>query len=75
VDKYPWNWTSVPVSLDLVWRRVADLWRARFAETPFSGSFHLTWSAVGEWTQSILRWLGPVLFGVVLLSLRGRVKR
>jgi hypothetical protein len=32
-------------------------------------------TVVGEWTQSILRWLGPVLFGLVLLSLRGRVKR
>jgi uncharacterized protein YjbI with pentapeptide repeats len=29
----------------------------------------------GRWTQMLLRILGPVLFGLMLLSLRGRVKR
>jgi uncharacterized protein YjbI with pentapeptide repeats len=32
-------------------------------------------TAAGEWTQAILRWLGPALFALALLSLRGRVKR
>jgi hypothetical protein len=29
----------------------------------------------GRWTQMALRVLGPVLFGLIVLSLRGRVKR
>ena len=29
----------------------------------------------GEWTQAVLRWLGPALFALALVSLRGRVKR
>jgi uncharacterized protein YjbI with pentapeptide repeats len=29
----------------------------------------------GRWTQMVLRLLGPVLFGLFVLSLRGRVKR
>jgi hypothetical protein len=32
-------------------------------------------TAAGAWTQAVLRWLGPLLFGLALLSLRGRVKR
>jgi hypothetical protein len=32
-------------------------------------------TSIGQWTQSVLRWVGPVLFGLALLSLRGRVKR
>jgi uncharacterized protein YjbI with pentapeptide repeats len=32
-------------------------------------------TAAGEWTQAILRWLGPLLFGLAIFSLRGRVKR
>ncbi len=32
-------------------------------------------TAAGEWTQAILRWLGPLLFGLAVFSLRGRVKR
>jgi uncharacterized protein YjbI with pentapeptide repeats len=32
-------------------------------------------TVIGEWTQTVLRWLGPLLFGLALVSLRGRVKR
>jgi uncharacterized protein YjbI with pentapeptide repeats len=32
-------------------------------------------TSVGEWTRAVLRWLGPLLFGLALFSLRGRVKR
>jgi uncharacterized protein YjbI with pentapeptide repeats len=32
-------------------------------------------TAAGELTQATLRWLGPVLLGLALISLRGRVKR
>ena len=34
-----------PASLDLVRPHLADLRRARSAETPFSGSSHFIWSA------------------------------
>jgi hypothetical protein len=30
---------------------------------------------LGEWTQVAVRLLGPVLFGLAVLSLRGRIKR
>jgi uncharacterized protein YjbI with pentapeptide repeats len=30
---------------------------------------------LGEWTEILLRFLGPVLFGLAVLSVRGRVKR
>jgi hypothetical protein len=29
----------------------------------------------GRWVQMLLRILGPVMFGLIVLSLRGRVKR
>jgi hypothetical protein len=32
-------------------------------------------SAVGEWLHIALRLLGPVLLGLAVLSVRGRVKR
>jgi uncharacterized protein YjbI with pentapeptide repeats len=32
-------------------------------------------TTAGEWAQTVLRWLGPLLFGLALVSLRGRVKR
>lgn len=32
-------------------------------------------TAVGEWTQIALRLIGPVLLGLAVLSVRGRVKR
>jgi hypothetical protein len=32
-------------------------------------------TSLGEWTQVAVRLLGPVLFGLAVLSLRGRVKR
>jgi uncharacterized protein YjbI with pentapeptide repeats len=32
-------------------------------------------TVIGEWTQAGLRWLGPVLFALALVSLRGRIKR
>jgi hypothetical protein len=35
-----------PVSLDLVRADLGDLRRTRLAETPFSGSSHLIWSAM-----------------------------
>ena len=32
-------------------------------------------TTIGIWTRAILRWIGPILFALALLSLRGRVKR
>ena len=32
-------------------------------------------TVVGEWTRAVLRFLGPSLLALALISLRGRVKR
>lgn len=65
-----------PVRRSSVWRRVpAALGYSMEVATSLLRGPDRPVTVVGEWTQAVLRWLGPLLFGLALLSLRGRVKR
>jgi uncharacterized protein YjbI with pentapeptide repeats len=61
----PSAWQQVPVALG---------YSAEVATSLLRGPQRAVTTA-GEWTQAVLRWLGPLLFGLALVSLRGRVKR
>jgi uncharacterized protein YjbI with pentapeptide repeats len=65
-----------PVTRPSAWRQApaAFGYSAEVATSLLRGPQHPV-TAIGEWTQAVLRWLGPLLFGLALLSLRGRVKR